>query len=112
MKCRGIWLPEKYVKSLEFSSGFSYEKYLLSLARTQVRASALVCAAGCGLLHLSEYEGVVVEWCPTCHGAWFHAGSVAALLARHRRRNDGAAKSIAGHVAFDILAGVVLALFH
>jgi Zn-finger nucleic acid-binding protein len=109
-ECKGAWLPEKYVKSVSYSREFAYEEFVAGLVATQHRTTGLQCPSGCTNLNESVFSQVALNWCPTCKGVWFGSGSIAELLAKYKRNENGVATEIAGSAAASILAGVLGAL--
>lgn len=110
-ECRGAWLPREYVKAIEFLREFSYADFSESLSRTNVSNSGLQCPLRCGMLRHAALADLALQWCATCHGVWFDSGSIAKLLADHRRRTDGTA-GLGHHTAAEVLGGLLFALLH
>jgi Zn-finger nucleic acid-binding protein len=92
--CRGAWLPKKYIDSVRYSRVFDPDEFDKALVPNAIE-SHLLCPQACGPLRHVQGDAHAVAFCPTCSGAWFPSGALAAVLRCYERRDNGVGTAIA-----------------
>jgi Zn-finger nucleic acid-binding protein len=107
LTCRGAWLPEKYLQSIQYTHTFSYADFMRAVEKSTTAPTESKCPSGCGTLKKTSWLGASINRCEECHGVWFDRGEVQALLAQ-LPRVQASAKGTAGYVAGDIGANTLM----
>lgn len=105
--CRGLWLPPKYIQSLEHLRKFSPEAFYQRLAAQPKFRSTIKCPGGCGELHTKSIKGIDLDYCPACHGIWFDRGEAEVLLAHYPIKGPDNSKSLDSFDIADIGASLL-----
>ena len=79
-RCKGMWLPEKYLRSVQYERLLPYDTFVKALASAPKKDTSLNCPSGCGRLYDIVNFDPVVSWCGRCHGIWFDKGELHSLL--------------------------------
>jgi Zn-finger nucleic acid-binding protein len=104
--CGGLWLPYSFINSLRYDRQFDPDEFKRHLIADQSGSSGKVCPDNCGPLHVTRVRDVELDWCPTCHGAWFDANELARMLEHHPP--DGPRHSFGRELAGGILIELIL----
>ncbi|MEP7075690.1 MAG: zf-TFIIB domain-containing protein [Acidobacteriota bacterium] len=57
------------------------------LASDQAKSLEIKCPKCDGTLHATDFEGIKIDVCDKCHGAWFDAGELAQVI--HKDEKHG-----------------------
>jgi Zn-finger nucleic acid-binding protein len=106
-KCKGAWLPSKYVQSIEYMRVFSYREFIDQLAKSASLLSAMRCPSGCGKLSEVTLRQMTLYRCNTCQGMWFDHGEIRRLLAQFELRERSMGEAVAEQAGWSVLAGIL-----
>ena len=94
--CKGMWLPDKFLSSLQHYYEFSPADFSAALETGNPKPTHHPCPTCTKPLNVSTLEAIDLEWCRSCGGIWFDQNELSTLITRYREPGKGeAVKSIA-----------------
>jgi len=108
--CKGVWLPYKFLRSIQLSHQYSAELFLEELKNGQPCHSTLQCPERCGILGCSKtLQGITLDVCQDCGGVWFDRDELKDMLRTFPKYPEP--PGMAKQVAADIGLGLLLSIF-
>ena len=108
-KCKGSWLPKKYIDSLQYTKEFEPQQFWKELTSKSIKNNDFKCPSNCGTLYsIDDLEGI--SYCPSCFGMWFNPSALKSMLKTYPNKTEPVAVVDAPNAIIGFL-GILGALF-
>lgn len=89
-QCDGLWLPGKYLASLQHIYTFNADDFRTHLAGTRTPAPQAAPCPSCGqYLAVSRLKDIELDWCERCGGVWFDKSELTRLVTYQHQLTRG-----------------------
>ncbi|PCI46604.1 MAG: hypothetical protein COB51_06920 [Moraxellaceae bacterium] len=105
--CKGIWLSNKYLKSLELTHDFNAEEFISQLGLLPRAKLKILCLECSNNLYEVSVSGLEIDFCKSCSGIWFDKSELSRLITQHKDSGKGAVL-VSGF--FDVLSAIASSL--
>jgi Zn-finger nucleic acid-binding protein len=79
-RCYGIWLPTKYLESLNYNQAFNLSNFKSILSSNKTIKIENKACPSCGTsMTTSIADDIEIDWCDKCGGVWFDKFELASL---------------------------------
>ena len=100
--CKGIWLPLRYLQTLEHTYSFKVNEFISNLESAKQESTDYVCPSCSHNLEKSLKNNVTLEYCAKCSGIWFDKNELGELITNQK------SSSITGSVVAEGAADILL----
>lgn len=85
--CKGSWLPQSYIDSIQYTKEFEPQKFFNTLSNSVHATSNSRCPVNCGVLSsITDFNGI--SYCPSCLGVWFEPKGLKKMLENYQTKRE------------------------